>query len=90
MLRRQVLRLVLIVDREQPNLPVGGKNVVDDSQATSTPFASPGILPSQLAKAAGVGDEIAPFRPLNQRPLESSVLVIVEVGSSVLICPGTV
>ena len=75
----QVGRFIFSEQREQPNLLIPDQKVVDDSEASSSPLASPLVAPPQLSKPAGARHHVASFRIRGQESLQACELVVGEV-----------
>ena len=60
--RSQAGRLVLAVERHQPNLPLRLEVEIDDPQTTSATFSTPRVCASHLSKAAGPRHHIPKIR----------------------------
>jgi hypothetical protein len=79
--RRQIVRLALPVQREQPDLVFLGKKTVDDAQAAALPLAARLVTPAQLPESTGARHDLPSLWMVDQKELERQQSRVVEIGA---------
>src|SRR5579864_410200 len=77
--RRQIVSLVLPVQREQPHLVFLGKKVVNDAQTAAFPLAARLIAPAQFAESTGTRHDPPGFRVVNRKELKRQQSCVIEI-----------